>query len=78
MKCFFYVSSETHQALTLGVIPYLQFTTNIMRLLTVGGTPLLAMHKYAPMWWRLTRGMTSEGPSAEKTGKEDQKSVEKK
>jgi hypothetical protein len=28
---------------------YLQFTTSIIRLLTDGGTPLDAMHRYAPM-----------------------------
>lgn len=28
---------------------YSQFTTSIIRLLTDGGTPLDAMHRYAPM-----------------------------
>lgn len=41
----------------------LQLTTNIMRLLTDGGTPLDAMHKYAPMWKRLIRVRFRTGPS---------------
>lgn len=36
-------------------------------LLTVGGTPLEAMHKYAPMCNRFTRGIVKVGPSIERT-----------
>lgn len=42
---------------------YLQWTINIIRLLTVGGTPFEAIHRYAPMCNRFTRDMVNVGPS---------------
>lgn len=41
----------------------LQCTMSIILLLTVGGTPLDAMHRYAPICKRLTRVMLNTEPS---------------
>lgn len=46
---------------------YSHSTVIIIRLLTVGGTPFDAMHKYAPACWRLTRLIFNTGPSSEDT-----------
>lgn len=45
----------------------LQLTTSIIRLLTEGGTPLDAMHKYGPMCCLFTRVKFSNEPSATAT-----------
>lgn len=42
---------------------YLQWTMRTIRLLTVGGTPLEAMQRYGPMCRRVTRVISSSGPS---------------
>lgn len=44
-------------------VKYLQCTMSMIRLLTVGGTPFDAMHKYAPMCSLLTRVMLNTEPS---------------
>ena len=41
----------------------LQWTMSMIRLLTDGGTPLEAMHKYGPMCSRFTRVMLKTLPS---------------
>lgn len=48
---------------------YSQSTLTLMRLLTVGGTPLDAMQRYAPMSNRLIRFNSSTVPSHSVTGK---------
>lgn len=44
-------------------IPYSQWTWSISRLLTVGGTPLDAMQRYAPISDRVTFDKTNDSPS---------------
>lgn len=46
---------------------YLQWTINITRLLTVGGTPFEAMQRYALICNLFTRDMVNVGPSTLKT-----------
>lgn len=41
---------------------YSQWTMSIILLLTVGGTPLEAMQRYAPMWSRFTLVMFNVDP----------------
>jgi hypothetical protein len=41
----------------------LQCTMSIILLLTVGGTPFVAMHRYAPICSRFTLVMLNTGPS---------------
>lgn len=45
----------------------LQLTLRMTRLLTDGGTPFDAIHRYAPMWWRLASRNTSIDPFMVKT-----------
>lgn len=45
----------------------LQCTMSIIRLLTDGGTPFEAIHKYGPICKRLTRVIFSSGPSTLRT-----------
>lgn len=42
---------------------YVQCTMSMILLLTVGGTPFDAMHRYAPICRRLTLVMLKTGPS---------------
>lgn len=45
----------------------LHSTVNIIRLLTVGGTPLEAIHRYAPACCLFTLLIFSTGPSRDDT-----------
>lgn len=52
-------------------VEYIQWTINVMRLLTVGGTPLEAMHRYEPICCLVTRWNVRIGLSTTATEKHD-------
>lgn len=57
---------------------YLQCTMSEIRLLTDGGTPFDAIHKYAPMCNRFTLVIFNKGPSTLETARNEMKIRKKK